>query len=354
MAVMHFSINGEFVTRHARDRIFERGWEDALRFLNENVMELGLDRSVAILRGAYRLDGVNDLTLEKETPDVRAKLVERMNYTFAGTVFDGTHYWRPYATVDNWGPKDLREAFVNLNPHVGILHMSKIGGRANGMPRNVHYMDDQKQDKPLWMKVKPDGIDSEACVLWKQVKSVPIWYHAFNNMQWQVALDEYLTIGGKYLESRGHQQWHPFEKEEVENASDEKARDAISQAIAEIKEKRNAYPPMPEPDTSLMGDAGWITPDGKFYTCSYGGHINLSDTLMYRLREVESPNPERDAELSGWIKVAHTQRDGKPERYLLMYEGKNKLTYQQVKTLEQWCQNHNEDLPYWFDEKRQQ
>jgi len=72
---------------------------------------------------------------------------------------------------------------------------------------------------------------------------------------------------------------------------------------------------------------------------------------MYHIRGVESPNPERDAELLGWIKIAHTQMHGKPEHYLLLYEGKMLLTPEQVKALRKWCEKHNEELPYWFEEK---
>lgn len=347
MPTLHFSISGDFVTKHARDRIFERGWEDAVRFLNENIIDLGLDRAVSILRGENRLKGTNSLHISKEKATARAKVIERTNYTFAGTVFDGTYYWRPYATVNNWGPHDLYNAKdgQNCNVRTGI---PSIFVRAKDTTiRNVHYMDDREHDNPLWMKCG----DETVCVLWKRVSSVPIWYHAFNTMQWQVALDEYLAIGAKYLDSRGHAQWYPQEKKDTPETEDTPQLDAITKAIEDIREQRASYPPLPSPDRSYTGDAGWILTDGRFFTCNYGRHIGLSDLLMYHIRGVESINAERDAELLGWIKIAHTLMHDKPEHYLLMHEGKMKLSPEQVKALRTWCEKHNEDMPYWFQEK---
>ena len=335
--IVHFSISGEFITRHARDRIFERGWEDAVRFLNESIHDFTFELSISVLSGKNCLKGINNIELDKESPEITKELTERIDWTFAGTVFDGRYYWRPYAYVDNWGEQDINNLKTD-NKYAGILQLSPVGvGPLNGLPRSVHYMDDRREDRPIPLNFG----DNVPVILWKRVSSVPLWYHQFTSQQWQEALDEYLKF--HKLEHRGHQQWYPNYKSEFRVNEDLLGKKSF------IEPETHSHPPMPEADIELKG-IGWITLDGSFYACEYAEHKNLADTLLYYLEKKEVNNPEREVEKTGWIKIGNMM--GAKKEYLIMYECDKKITKEQEDTLLKWCDKNGVSLPYWYEEKR--
>ena len=46
---------------------------------------------------------------------------------------------------------------------------------------------------------------------------------------------------------------------------------------------------------------GWISPDGRFFSCGYGGHTNLARKIVGDLQYI--PDPERHLEDLGWVKI---------------------------------------------------
>ena len=52
-----FTITGEFVTEHARNLMIEDAWEEGYRFLQENIIGIDHEISIAILKGEKRLAG---------------------------------------------------------------------------------------------------------------------------------------------------------------------------------------------------------------------------------------------------------------------------------------------------------
>src|SRR5579864_1436584 len=84
--VVYFKVSGEFITQQARDLVSEGDWQAGLRLLSKDVIGLGHDRAVDILKGRKRLTGVNTVTLEDEDKAVARKWKKRLNWLFCGVV----------------------------------------------------------------------------------------------------------------------------------------------------------------------------------------------------------------------------------------------------------------------------
>ena len=55
-------------------------------------------------------------------------------------------------------------------------------------------------------------------------------------------------------------------------------------------------PPPPKAEDAITTDCGWLSPEGKFYPCEYGGHVSLAYDLC-------GDGSERELEQLNWIKV---------------------------------------------------
>lgn len=320
---VHFSITGEFITEFSRDRMFEAGWEYALRFLVEDIIGFTHDDAVAVLRGGKCLVGTNEIVLKPEENKTQQKLITRLNWHYAGIVFNGKSYFRPYAYVDNWGEEDLEGNYKRDIPGLGF------SGGKDGIARSLHY--GNKSDVCFLLEYN----DSTVAVLWENVTAPPPWMRIYNNLQWQVALEEYLTEGNRKLEHRGNQQWYPHAKAEPH------------QPHPPMEEPEFEPPSMPEPDKELVSDSGYVTSDGTFYPCAYNGHRDLADALVYHLVNKNESNPQHRADVLGWVKLGVSLLSNKVDVFHL---GDMALTEQQVHTLLEWHHKHKVELPYWWED----
>lgn len=104
---LFFKVSGEFVTKTARDLMFERGWRHGLKFLIRSLH--GMDESLAmsILKGEKRLEGINDLELEDDSQETQADIKARLDYQFKYVFSFADRLWRPYGVVECYGYEDM-------------------------------------------------------------------------------------------------------------------------------------------------------------------------------------------------------------------------------------------------------
>lgn len=94
--------------------------------------------------------------------------------------------------------------------------------------------------------------------------------------------------------------------------------------------KRKVVKLTPEPEKEPE-KYGWLAPDGRFFSCSYGGHFSLASKIVGEIEYVL--DPERHLEDLGWAKILKDVITG--NRYAVgMGQDKN-LTDAQLKTLTQ-------------------
>jgi len=120
---LFFSISGEFITTHARERMRDFDWSNALRFLITSLDGMTHEIAVEILKGEKRLTGVNDLDLCDETETVRSEWQKIVHKMFGAVTMWNDYYWQPYAVVDNFGMHDLSSyrLLTNLQKSSNVL-----------------------------------------------------------------------------------------------------------------------------------------------------------------------------------------------------------------------------------------
>jgi len=99
-------------------------------------------------------------------------------------------------------------------------------------------------------------------------------------------------------------------------------------------------PPPPPAETEITTDCGWLAPDGRFYACGYGAHLDLA----HRLNEhVETTNSELRLEKLGWAKI----QAGKV--FLANYDRETCVTQVQRDRIFDWCVKMGHELPFWME-----
>jgi len=106
--IAHFSITGEFVTEHARDLVMEESWAGAIRFLKDSLIGFTYDQAISVLSGEMCLIGTNDLNLKKDTTP-KNEYLKQLDYLYGSFVKVSGKWYRPYAYVTNYGPRDICE-----------------------------------------------------------------------------------------------------------------------------------------------------------------------------------------------------------------------------------------------------
>lgn len=103
-------------------------------------------------------------------------------------------------------------------------------------------------------------------------------------------------------------------------------------ALEERKNKMLKY------SRKIVGDTGWLSPDGKFYACSEGDYIKVADALGLH---------ENQMERLGWIKLFRGnifQGVGQP--------GIPDPTQKQYDLVYEYCQANNKQMPSWFNKEK--
>lgn len=95
----------------------------------------------------------------------------------------------------------------------------------------------------------------------------------------------------------------------------------------EGKHKPVEVPEHKKPEPSKFG---WLSPDGRFFSCEYGGHSHLADKIVGEIKHVS--NPERHLEDLGWAKILSGKVNR--ERYAVCMGLDKKLTDAQFRMLQ--------------------
>jgi hypothetical protein len=372
-----FLISGEFITKHARDRVFEYGPDDAVRFLNTAIDGFGFDNAVAVLSGRRKIvgDSREGVDLEDEEPAALAEMQRRLDWKFLGVWYDRSSRkcWRPYARVTGWGEEDMARQRVpnRYNPRpqkTMLIHAAGGDPEAWGFHRCVYYMDDPVEDRVLLLAVPVEGGRLESqMVLWHPVPEIPAWLPLQTSAQ--KALDAWVEANGipperganiEYARSKRTQElfeaaskvrdetpatkapscldaWPPAPTES-EAAPPASSIGFLRSLIPEGTPKFVADGIMRSHEDAATGDApapvratnvrdveyAWVARDGAVWPCrGYMDHIATAAALALMLKLDLSKwggNAERCLEATGWVKIGRDAghklvAHGDPERH---------------------------------------
>lgn len=325
--IAHFTITGDFVTRHAREFASEGDWEKAVHFLMTSLEGINYDHAIDIVSGKKKLTGQNsDIQLVKDGAD--SKYLEHMKWLYKGHVKIKNTWYSPYAYVSSFGPKDLW--------YDAPVSMQDLAQR-----RARFYADDRIGDLVILCRLEW-AEDFEYNVLFKKVPPPPIWM-----------FDEFLKrkpqdVVSDPLENRGFMEW--FGKEGFGGMFEKKDSLGGAPVYAEIPEKEEVPAPV-VPDKEYASNFGWILPNGDFYGCEFHGHMaRCCDIFSDVLKEDVPGNPEKVADDRGWLKIGTTMvrefKDGEYDGLVESRYGIDKpLTQAQKDALFGWCTKHKVSYP---------
>lgn len=139
--VCHFTIEGEYLTRIARDLMLSERPDAAFRLLAQNLVGDGAaDIAMKVLDGKMKYTGDSDtgINVEDEDPRDVADYLRDINYIYAGRVRIQGKWFRPKAWVSDFGPDDARWAMKATGRGVPTL-LDYSGMVAFCSARVAHY-----------------------------------------------------------------------------------------------------------------------------------------------------------------------------------------------------------------------
>jgi hypothetical protein len=132
------------------------------------------------------------------------------------------------------------------------------------------------------------------------------------------------------LEKIPHRKIHPLRKKESMLCP---ARETERANIGLEVEVEPPLPPPPDPQSAITQDEGWLSPEGKFYPCAYGEHINLATRLGLNSIQMEK---------TGWLKV----QQGKV--FFSDLFGQTEPTQSQRDKVFDYYMKQGQELPSWM------
>lgn len=330
VAEAHFSIDGEWLTEIVRSLVAEGRWRHALATLVDGLHGISTDEALSVLRGEYKLVGVNECALVAEDAEVTAAHVALLAWQYAGL-------WRkrpgellqPYAVVTNYGRCDLPRSDWPKSENA----------------RALFYADDAQRDT---VKI----LDRQA-VLWRRVDDPPLWLRGLDTAE-QAMAD--FKARGRHLDERGaHQYDRPDELPSIyENDPEEPDTARVRTTAARLGLPAAFQPAVdaifgpeepdrrPEPDLALSAESGYILPDGSFYGCAYMKHRDLADRLLRHVFKATFADAQLEADRRNWLRIQKSLTATDP---WLILSPKGKPTKRQERTLMDWCAKHGAPYP---------
>lgn len=322
MSTIHFSIDGEYLTRLARNLVIEEEWKKAVNILKEGICGVGYDIIFSVLNGNQKFIGINDLELV-EDDDVEYKNYLRRN--FSGLVDYKNSMWRPYAYVVANCKHDIATEMLQKNKH-NRYYGPKIPEKYDGhfqewsIARSTYYMNDKKNDLAVSLNYKNDD-RQEVYVLWEKVEA-PFWLEN-STRDFQKGLDDFCKYGkleGRvcsacqndkyaetlYAEQPGDAPAKFLEGYIVESKRKHKEKLKQEELVVE-KYERDIVKRMSE--HSLNTHFGWLSPQGILMPCQYMEHCSIAQVIAeyeygYGKDGFETPIQADDLMFKkGWIKL---------------------------------------------------
>lgn len=203
--VVHFSIDGEFLANHARDRVCEGAWERALKLLTEDLEGMTHEMAIAVLKGEADLTGssADEAGIGiKELPKDGKKaqeMAKQLHFLYGSAFRYREKYWKPYARVTSWGEADSLFAFEDQVGHVLETTGSRFfADKLWARKRSLFYADDRVHDM---LVIFPVSKTQDAFILCKEAPMPPLWLDVPVGPPDRVLLD--MLKNGLVLPERG-------------------------------------------------------------------------------------------------------------------------------------------------------
>lgn len=195
IGTVSFSITGEFITDHCRERVLSGDWCGALAVLEE-VEGFGMENSIKLLKGEVELYG--DSSTEKgvllretdSTDKAILKYLKSFNFLYAGLYNFNNTVFKPEYHVKAFNAEDIETAIE--------IYGEDSDTSAFFRARSMHYAPNSTYlaTGPVTKQDKINGdydpkLVSKKALLWKPVADYPIWItpHKILKMLWLITIN---------------------------------------------------------------------------------------------------------------------------------------------------------------------
>lgn len=187
IGTVSFSITGEFITDHCRERVLSGDWRGALAVLEE-VEGFGMENSIKLLKGEVELYG--DSSTEKgvllretnSTDKEILKYLKSFNFLYAGLYNFNNTVFKPEYHVKAFNAEDIETAIE--------IYGEDSDTSAFFRARSMHYAPNSTYlaTGPVTKQDKINGnydskLVSKKALLWKPVADYPIWITPHKNIE---------------------------------------------------------------------------------------------------------------------------------------------------------------------------
>lgn len=292
MPLVHFSITGEFITRHARSLWQERSFAKAYDTL-ECVMGTTRDQHDDVLQGRMKFTGTNQLTLESDTwtppkgyPTPRDLLLQAA----------------AFPELEDRRQDEARQILTNAAKLTGhwasdedkaeaellIAAASRLIGHDEALAELANICAEPEMiSEHSMFAIRPDHRSPRA----RKIAELPEFKdiglgdcRGSEDIMASVAARAQETLRRMAMKKEG------FDP------------DVMPSTDALLHRGHNLTPTLC-PDMSSVN--GWLLPDGKFYGCGTMEHIGLVENLL-KDKVANLSDAEDHAESLGWIKLARS------------------------------------------------
>lgn len=315
-----FAVTGEWITGHARDRLDEMGWANALRFLTESISGLTTDDAAEILKGEMRLTGSSrderGVGYGPETESVSAELKSMAARRWGPIVRKGGRHWRPYG---------IFQSLDENNAGAGRFWVDWMGSNQSEeflRTRTSHYKKAPGQDREEICELERhhlvfslSGDARRRFVLFERCDPPPFWIEPAQSFDDSANLA--LGLGAlpaiepdARFEAMAASDFYRWQGHEVD-AETWEARQAITppgmdpKAIGSMIDGMLAEPDdsPPSPCEPEGLTSGYIDREGRLYACGYHQHPVLARRLILARGGEEPEDPEKAADEQGWLRI---------------------------------------------------
>ena len=172
--IVHFSVDGEFLVNHFRDRCLEGCWVEALESLKISLPDASLDHHISFLDGTKTLKGIDEFDYVDEDSKTTKEYLNQLNeiyginFSFAGKV------WKPVLSIEDpsfssFGTGEVSSILSNLEllPVFRLFFGEILVNTDNdikffsreGSPF-VHCFQSNTQSVPFWIIRPRDQIEN--------------------------------------------------------------------------------------------------------------------------------------------------------------------------------------------------
>lgn len=333
-----FGITGEFITEHVRNLWYEKDFQGAFDYLTETIPDMNRGQQLDLIEGRMKLIGTNNLDFVEDKDFIKDN---------------------EYSSFDN-ALKRKKESDKLYNEQyekdysVG-LDIIRYFSEFEKSEKNSDFFENEIE---RWNQLL-DSVRSD--LLPKTPYYMSLYFRVFNDVK--VTYNGYggglthKTIATNCFPEKAWTDKKLFEKycekyymynidEQNEIWDDYHATiKRITTPLKDNKQKKKRKDL--NIDSSMSSAYGWLSRDGKYYTCYYTGHNNLSEEICEKFEWVYDKDASMVLENKGWVKI-HTPDDHRKGITLFSYI--NKPSKQQIKKIIQYCDRRGNVYPEFIND----